>query len=149
MVISAKGKDFKKAVSTLFYNLGPVPVFTEDVEVTVTLFPPDVRRRDIDNFAGKALWDSIEGLAYENDSQIKCYRNIEWGPVDKVNKGRIEITIKEYSGQTTKRTLGSDPCGGGPEADASGPANKGATRKRVAKPEVPEDRRSPFRVWTE
>jgi crossover junction endodeoxyribonuclease RusA len=39
--------------------------------VTVTLFPPDRRKRDIDNFGGKALLDALmHAGVYHDDSQI-------------------------------------------------------------------------------
>lgn len=149
MVISKNGRDYKSVVQSLFFGFQPVPAFTTDVEVTVTLFPPDHRRRDIDNFAGKALWDSIEGLAYENDSQIKCYRNFEWGPVDKQNKGRIEITLKEYHGQNGKR-VDSDSLGGRRSKATAGKTDEQDSSGIVmAKQEVQKHTGSPFRIWSE
>lgn len=58
--------------------------------VEITLFPPDARRRDIDNY-NKALFDALTHAGvWEDDSQVKRML-VEWGPV--VPKGKVEITI--------------------------------------------------------
>jgi len=61
------------------------------LEVKVVLCPPDRRRRDEDNFAGKALFDALTHAGvWEDDSQIKR-KIVEWGPI--VKGGRVEINI--------------------------------------------------------
>jgi len=61
--------------------------------VEIILFPPDARRRDIDNY-NKALFDALTHAGvWEDDSQVKRML-VEWGPVTK--KGRVEITISKY-----------------------------------------------------
>ena len=66
---------------------------TELAAVEITLYPPDARRRDIDNY-NKALFDALTHAGvWEDDSQIKRML-VEWGPV--APKGRVEITISRY-----------------------------------------------------
>ncbi|WP_159137369.1 RusA family crossover junction endodeoxyribonuclease, partial [Citrobacter braakii] len=56
-------------------------------------YPPDARRRDIDNY-NKALFDALTHAGiWEDDSQIKRML-VEWGPI--VPKGKVEITITAY-----------------------------------------------------
>lgn len=73
-LISAAGRAYKKNVcAAVLEQLGvPVLAMQGAVAVKVDLYPPDKRRRDIDNHAGKSLLDALEysGLL-EDDSQIK------------------------------------------------------------------------------
>ena len=46
-------------------------LYNARLSVKVYLYPPDNRKRDLDNFAGKSLFDALEHAGvYENDSQI-------------------------------------------------------------------------------
>lgn len=67
-----------------------------DVEINVTLWVPDNRRRDTTNFA-KLIQDSMEGYVYLNDTQIKkaTYEN---AGIDRENP-RVEITVTKRSAQ--------------------------------------------------
>lgn len=61
------------------------------LEVCVTLCPPDKRRRDEDNFAGKALFDALtKAGVWDDDSQIRR-KVTEWGEV--VKGGRVTVEI--------------------------------------------------------
>ncbi|WP_134871266.1 RusA family crossover junction endodeoxyribonuclease, partial [Cronobacter sakazakii] len=65
----------------------------EAASVEITLYPPDARRRDIDNY-NKALFDALTHAGvWEDDSQVKRML-VEWGPV--IKKGRVEITISKF-----------------------------------------------------
>jgi len=60
---------------------GVKPAFNE-LDVDIELYPPDRRRRDIDNTL-KALLDSLQhGGAYFNDSQVKRLTITMREPVD-------------------------------------------------------------------
>lgn len=64
--------------------VGPVRIFC-------TFYLPDLRPRDGDNLE-KAVWDSLQGIAFKNDAQV-C----EWGGaklLDKTNP-RAVVTIEE------------------------------------------------------
>lgn len=61
------------------------------LEVGVLLCPPDLRRRDEDNYA-KAPFDALTHAGvWGDDSQVRR-KTVAWGP--KVAGGRLEITIK-------------------------------------------------------
>jgi crossover junction endodeoxyribonuclease RusA len=65
--ISREGRDYRQKVVDLFDNDAPL---TNRLAVRLTLFPPDRRRRDIDNVQ-KPLLDALQHAgAYEDDSQI-------------------------------------------------------------------------------
>lgn len=94
-LISESGRKFKKnvyaAVVTQYGGI-PKPV-TVDVEVNITLYPPDRRRRDLDNY-NKALFDALTNArVWADDSQVKRMQ-IEWGHV--VKQGKVDMTISKY-----------------------------------------------------
>jgi hypothetical protein len=61
-------------------------------EVHIVLFPPDQRRRDIDNY-NKALFDALTQTGvWEDDSQVKRML-VEWGPLTK--KGKVELRLSD------------------------------------------------------
>lgn len=94
-LISAAGRKFKSAVcAAIFGQLRRLPKpSTELAAVEITLYPPDNRRRDIDNY-NKALLDSLTHAGvWEDDRQVKRML-VEWGPV--VKGGRVEISITRY-----------------------------------------------------
>jgi crossover junction endodeoxyribonuclease RusA len=68
-LISREGRAYREKVCAIL-AASCVPTFSGPVEVKVELYPPDRRRRDVDN-ALKSLLDALEkGGAYRNDSQI-------------------------------------------------------------------------------
>ena len=68
-LISRKGRRFRQRVMAILAALRIRPL-VGDLAVEVEAFPPDRRRRDIDNIQ-KALLDALEhGGAYADDSQI-------------------------------------------------------------------------------
>ena len=74
-LISREGRAYRKQVCAILAarhggQASGEPIFTGPIEVKVELYPPDRRRRDVDN-ALKSLLDALEkGGAYNNDSQI-------------------------------------------------------------------------------
>ncbi len=69
MVISRGGRTFRKTVGAALAAAGVRPM-NGRLAVAVEIYPPDRRRRDIDN-AQKALMDALEhGGAFLNDSQV-------------------------------------------------------------------------------
>ena len=94
-LISAKGRAYQNAAcAAIVEQLRrlPKPISTP-AAVEIILFPPDARRRDIDNY-NKALFDALTHAGvWEDDSQVKRML-VEWGPVTK--QGRVEITISKY-----------------------------------------------------
>lgn len=68
-LISREGRRFRERVMTILAAMRVRPLAGQ-LAVEVEAFPPDNRRRDIDNIQ-KALLDALQhGGAYEDDSQI-------------------------------------------------------------------------------
>lgn len=68
-LISRGGRAFRQAVCSILAARGVQP-FAGQLEVMIELFPPDRRRRDVDN-TQKALLDALaHGGVYHDDSQI-------------------------------------------------------------------------------
>ncbi len=94
-LISAAGRKYQSAACVaIVEQLRRLPKPSSELAaVEIFLFPPDARRRDIDNY-NKALFDALTHAGvWEDDSQVKRML-VEWGPVTK--KGRVEITISKY-----------------------------------------------------
>jgi len=98
MVISKRGREFKSEVGILIQSEKEghgVPLFGKElVSLNMVLHPPDKRRRDIDNFSGKSILDSLIGLIYEDDSQVKKL-TVEFGEVKKGGELHLDCTIYE------------------------------------------------------
>jgi crossover junction endodeoxyribonuclease RusA len=83
-LISREGRKYRKEVCAILRNLRPL---SKDLSMTVDAYPPDKRRRDLDNIQ-KSLWDALQhGGAYSDDSQIKdfeCHMHEPYRPNGKV-----------------------------------------------------------------
>ena len=80
--VSTEGRRYKSAVAAILEKAGIRPV-NGPVKITIDAYPPDRRRRDIDNLE-KALLDAcclpnggVTGLYYD-DSQIKRKESTMW-----------------------------------------------------------------------
>lgn len=94
-MVSADGRKYQSAAcAAIIEQLRRLPKPSAELAaVEITLYPPDARRRDLDNY-NKALFDALTHAGvWEDDSQVKRML-VEWGPV--VPKGRVEITISKY-----------------------------------------------------
>lgn len=94
-LISAAGRKYQSdACAAIIEQLRRLPKpSSEPASVEVILYPPDVRRRDIDNY-NKALFDALTHAGvWEDDSQVKRLL-VEWGAV--VKGGMVEITISRF-----------------------------------------------------
>lgn len=94
-LISKEGRAFQSAAcAATIEQLRKLPKpSSEAAAVEIILYPPDQRRRDIDNY-NKALFDALTHAGvWDDDSQVKKML-VEWGPV--VPKGKVEITINRY-----------------------------------------------------
>jgi crossover junction endodeoxyribonuclease RusA len=72
-VLSKAGREYKVAVANQVREQlgGRVKGFTGPVAVHIELCPPDRRKRDIDNHAGKGLLDALQASGViVDDSQI-------------------------------------------------------------------------------
>ncbi|EBC7336697.1 RusA family crossover junction endodeoxyribonuclease [Salmonella enterica] len=94
-LVSARGRKYQSdACAAVIEQLRRLPKpSTALAAVEITLYPPDNRIRDLDNY-NKALFDALTHAGvWEDDSQVKRMV-VEWGPV--IPKGRVEITITKY-----------------------------------------------------
>ena len=99
MVISEQGRTWRDRVVSIVKRKCEGLKFKEGARLTlvVSLFPPDRRKRDLDNFCGKALQDALQHSGiFEDDSQIDLctYRR---GEVDKADP-RARIMIADLEG---------------------------------------------------
>lgn len=94
-LISEGGRRFQsEACAAIIEQLRRLPKPSSTLcAVEIMLYPPDNRRRDIDNYS-KGLFDALTHAGvWEDDNQVKRML-VEWGPV--VAKGKVEITIIKY-----------------------------------------------------
>ena len=90
-LISREGRRFRRDVMAILAAMGITPL-SGALVVHVQVFPPDNRRRDIDNVQ-KALLDALEhGGAYDDDSQI-VKLTIEKG--ERVEGGKTLVRIRK------------------------------------------------------
>ena len=87
--IGPKGKKFRQDVID---TVGTVEMFTGNVKVLINVYPPDRRKRDLDNLLKSTLDALTHAGVYEDDSLITRLsirkREIEKG-------GRLVIMVKE------------------------------------------------------
>ena len=94
--IKPKGKIFRQSVWAQVLPLKH-RVFIKPVSVDVQIFPPDRRKRDIDNI-NKALLDALEhAQIYANDNQIIKLSLVKH-PFD--GAGRVVVTVNELEGES-------------------------------------------------
>jgi crossover junction endodeoxyribonuclease RusA len=90
-LLSRRGRAYRKAVTALLAAQKLQPL-AGPLSVIIELYPPDRRRRDIDN-AQKGLLDAIaQGGAYRDDSQIVHLETWKCAPV---RGGKAIVRIKE------------------------------------------------------
>lgn len=91
--VSSKGKAYRDTVYYLCAENRGLFRLNQRLFVTIQAFPPDRRRRDLDNIL-KSLLDSLQyAQVYEDDSQIDhltIKRNSS-------NDGKVIVTITELS----------------------------------------------------
>ena len=88
--MSKDGKDRKESYIEQAKEQYKGKVLAEELKIKTILYFGDKRKRDHDNY-GKLVYDSLEGVVYENDKQIKDSRTIL--DYDKENP-RTEISIE-------------------------------------------------------
>ena len=95
VLLSAEGRTYRQAVAVaVLEQHGPGDPLTGRLSMAIEAYPPDRRRRDLDNLL-KAILDSLEhaGIVYCNDAQID-HLSIHRCAVEK--PGRLEIKIWEH-----------------------------------------------------
>lgn len=98
----AKGRTYINPKATAYYNVIAWELLsqkarlglTERLTVSLKLYPPDNRKRDMDNLI-KLLHDALtKGGLWLDDSQVRKL-TVEWMP--KVKDGKIEMQIDAYT----------------------------------------------------
>ena len=93
-LISREGRAFREKVCADLAASGIDPL-SGRLHIQIEVFPPDRRRRDIDNIQ-KALLDALEhGGAYHDDSQIV---KLEIEKFEPVRGGQCLVRIEEIKG---------------------------------------------------
>lgn len=91
--IGAAGKAFRQAAMLAWYATRAQGFGSARIKVTVEVYPPDRRKRDLDNVL-KAAFDALgHARAYEDDSQID-WLSVERKEVRKDAPGLL-VTIGE------------------------------------------------------
>ena len=87
-ILSQRGRAFRAEVKRQL-GFRPAPL-RGPLAVFVDLFPPDRRRRDVDNYA-KALLDALTHAGiYEDDSQIE---HLTLNRCPRIEGGRVDVYI--------------------------------------------------------
>lgn len=93
--LTKKGRDYKKALCNLYSN-DKLDAIDYKITVTIGLFPPDSRTRDIDNYL-KPLLDGLKWLEIIEDDHYIYQVLVEKGPpIKTMNKGCVVIKIEPY-----------------------------------------------------
>jgi crossover junction endodeoxyribonuclease RusA len=91
-LISREGREFRRKVCSLLAAEG-ADTLTGPIAVRVDAYPPDKRRRDLDNLL-KAALDALEkGGAYEDDGQIDL---LVVSRQEQVEDGRLIVRLYPY-----------------------------------------------------
>ena len=98
VLISKEGRLYRDAVATRIRSAG-VEKFDGDVELSIQLYPPDNRRRDVDNVL-KCVMDTLTiGGLYDDDSQVKQLKIVKLEPMPP--DGLAVLQIKAYEKDNT------------------------------------------------
>jgi len=91
VLISREGRKYRMMVVSRLAGL--YPKLGGEVSIKAEFYPPDRRRRDLDNVGGKALLDSLvyAGIM-EDDSQVK---ELHLRMLDPVPEGLVHVSIRE------------------------------------------------------
>ena len=97
VLISREGRKYRKRICALLDISNP-PALAGGIEVSIDAFPPDLRRRDLDNLQ-KSLFDSLQYAGvFKDDSQIHKF-TITRQAVCRPN-GKIIVALSPLEGPT-------------------------------------------------
>jgi len=95
-ILSAKGRAYRGSVNLAAMASGVASLrLSGRLAVTVLLNPPDRRKRDIDNFGGKAILDGLTHAGVWLDDEQIDDLHITRGEI--VKGGHATVTIREIS----------------------------------------------------
>lgn len=90
VLLSREGRDYRQRVADAVLEQRRGPAFIGRLQCVVYAYPPDRRKRDLDNL-GKGLLDALAHAAvYLDDSQIDDLRIIRGAPEP---KGRVVVHL--------------------------------------------------------
>lgn len=95
-VLSREGRRYRQRVCAALAAAtgGRPPRLRGRLELRMRVFPPDKRRRDLDNLQ-KCVWDALARAGvYADDSQIDRF-SVERGPV--IPAGKVQVEIHEIA----------------------------------------------------
>jgi crossover junction endodeoxyribonuclease RusA len=100
-IVSREGRTYRKLINT-YVGLARVTTRHERLGLLILAYPPDKRKRDLDNLL-KPLLDALQsGGAFLDDSQIDDLR-IKRMPICK--GGKIEVNIESCEAQENEAML--------------------------------------------
>lgn len=97
-LISAAGRDFRREIEKYTLLLRsekklPLEPILEQISVRLILYPPDSRRRDLDNYFKATLDALTHSRVWRDDSQIKQL-SATWG--ERCKGGGFRLVIKPF-----------------------------------------------------
>jgi len=105
VLISRDGRRYRENIVSRMAEQGAAP-YEDDVELEVDAYPPDRRRRDVDNLL-KCLLDSFtHGGLYRDDSQVRKITITKREPMPP--NGMMFVRIKEYDEKANLARAGPD-----------------------------------------
>jgi crossover junction endodeoxyribonuclease RusA len=93
MIISAKGREYRKAVADQVLIQRGAKHLAGKMKVTIGAYRPDERKRDLDNLLKSTLDALSHAGVYEDDSLIVDLR-VYW---EREKAGMLKITIEELT----------------------------------------------------
>lgn len=87
VLLSKEGRKYREGVQKL---IGQVPTIAQPVEVRIAAYPPDGRRRDIDNIAKAALDALTHAGVWDDDVRVAVLHVSRCPPVP---GGRLIVTV--------------------------------------------------------
>jgi crossover junction endodeoxyribonuclease RusA len=105
--VSAKGIQYRKEVFFIAYDVRANSIFPKDERISVSIkaYPPDKRKRDLDNIL-KSLLDSLQHAGvYDDDSQIDKLYIERYTPLN----SQVIVTINNcgYQGISSSIIVGA------------------------------------------
>ena len=92
MAISKAGREYRAIVAARVLEGRCDCGLAGDLAIEIDAYPPDRRRRDLDNI-NKAMWDAIQHAGvYADDSQIKEMRARMLSPIP---GGKVDVRLYE------------------------------------------------------
>ena len=90
-IISKKGREYRAAVEDKMFDYDYKTYYCK-LKVEITLYPPDKRKRDLDNYTKATLDALTHAGVWDDDSQID-HLTIKRGII--VKPGFVDIKIKQ------------------------------------------------------